>query len=781
MTHTYRFGRVEIDPATRRVLVEGREVPLGGRAFDLLVALAERRDRLVTKDELLAAAWPGLVVEENNLQVQVSTLRRVLGAGAIVTVQGRGYRLGLEAQDDRREEPPLGHNLPSAMASFVGRERELSDLAQSLARHRLVTLTGTGGIGKTALALRVGADALADHADGVWFTDLARISDPLQVAEAAAAALGAAESPGMTAIDRVTRHARPKRLLLILDNCEHLRQASAELAEAVLRAAPGAKVLATSREPLRLAGEVVFAVSSLDEDAAVRLFVDRASGARAGFAVTSSNADAVSSICRDLDGIPLAIELAAARVRTMPLAAIAERLGDRFRLLTSGAATAMPRQQTLRAAIDWSYELLSREERALLRRLCVFAGGLALEAAEAVGAGGEIAEGDVLDLLSRVVDKSLVVPNDADGRYRMLETVRQYAQERLAESRDESDARLAHMRFYAARASVAADEANGPRQPHWQAWFATERENLRLALAHSRSVAGGASAGLAIVGMLRWVPITGHEVWYRACGEALAHPEGQGASLERCRALTASGFLAYVVGDYEVARAWSEENVRMADLAGDAQAKSEAHWQLASALLENEPGLALVHCRTSYEIAHAAGDQRLVAHAATAMGEVHAAAGRFDLALPFYMEAFERGRGRIGAGDVAVFLLNLVMCEVMLDMPAAAIEHLREAIPLGDMRRSARHAHAVLVSCAAVAVQRAAWFAAARLFGAVEGSATRHGLAEEPSGQAMLERSMTHLRAALDPATLESALRAGRALDEHAALAEALAWLEGMP
>ncbi|MFO1305870.1 MAG: winged helix-turn-helix domain-containing protein [Burkholderiales bacterium] len=793
MTASYRFGRIEIDPAARRLLVEGRDAALGRRAFDLLLALVERRERLVTKDELLTAAWPGVVVEENNLQVQVSTLRKILGAGAIVTVQGQGYRFAL-GSPAREEAPAANHNLPAEVASFVGRERELAELGRLLAGQRLVTLTGIGGIGKTRLALQVGAGALAGHPDGVWFTDLSGIADAGRVADAAATTLAAAESPGMTPVERIRRSASGKRLLLILDNCEHVLPAAAALADALLRDVPGVRILATSREPLHVAGEAVYAVAPLglpetrkdpmaDEigDApSVRLFADRARAARADFGITSANALAVARICRDLDGIPLAIELAAARVRTMPVAVIAERLADRFRLLTSGAANALPRQQTLRAAIDWSYALLSPDEQALLGRLSVFADGFSLEAAEAMGTGAGSPDGEVLDLLAHLVDKSLVLLSDEDSRYRMLETVRQYAHERLVEAGGETDARRAHMRLYAARAAVAVGEVKGLRQPEWQAWLAAESENVLLAHAHAMKESDGGEAALALAGMLRWLPLTRHALWFRVCCESLSHPGAQAPTLMRCRAGISGAFMAYVLGRYEESAALSEENLRIAEASDDAGAKVEAHLALGMAYLALAPARALVHAQACYDIARSTRDHVLIAHAATAMGEIHAAQGRYDAAVPYYAEAAEHGRGHMGPGDLAVGFFNLAMCEVMLGATEAAIAHLREAVPLGDMRRATRHLYSVIATCVPIALLREDWHAAARLLGAVQGSAARNALVDEPSGRAMIEHCEARLRASLDAQALDAALAAGRALDDEAAGAAALEWLAAL-
>jgi predicted ATPase len=358
------------------------------------------------------------------------------------------------------------NNLPQQLTSFIGREQELADVARLLGTTRLLTLLGVGGLGKTRLSLQAAADMLDAWPDGVWFVELAPLADGQRVAPAVAAVLGVKEAAGQSVREALQRHVRDRRLLIILDNCEHVLQACAELSRSLLEAGPGLRILASSREPLHVAGEATYQVpplaapdsgqgaqpAALSRYAAVQLFVARAAAAQPAFRLTAQNAAAVAAICRHLDGMPLALELAAARVRALSPEKIAERLHDRFRLLVGGDRTALPRQQTLRALIDWSHDLLAEPERALLRRLAVFAGGWTLEAAEAVGAGDGIEPADVLDLLTHLVDKSLVVVEAEGGRYTMLETVREYAQDRLDAAGDGDGARARHLAFHVALA-----------------------------------------------------------------------------------------------------------------------------------------------------------------------------------------------------------------------------------------------------------------------------------------------------------------------------------------
>ena len=344
------------------------------------------------------------------------------------------------------------------LTSFVGRDAQLTQLRELLAENRLVTLTGAGGVGKTRLAIQVAAQMAGEFADGVWYVDLAPITDPELVPVTVARALGLPDQPGRSTMDTLLRFVRDRQMLVVLDNCEHLLDASAELVVALLSGAAGLTVLATSREAIGVAGEVSWRVPSLSlADEAIELFTDRARHARPDFAVTDDNAAAVGEICARLDGVPLAIELAAARVRALSLAEILDSLHDRFRLLTGGARTAVRRQQTLRASVDWSHALLTEPERVLFRRLAVFLGGFDLDAAQAVAGGGEVERYQVLDQLTLLVDKSLVVADDSGGRtrYRLLETVRQYALEKLGESGEADAVRSRHRDYYTALAAAA--------------------------------------------------------------------------------------------------------------------------------------------------------------------------------------------------------------------------------------------------------------------------------------------------------------------------------------
>ncbi|MBV9039548.1 MAG: LuxR family transcriptional regulator, partial [Acidimicrobiia bacterium] len=373
------------------------------------------------------------------------------------------------------------HNLPVQLTSFIGREAEMADVRRLVGENRLVTLTGAGGAGKTRLALQVAVELLSEFEGGVWQVDLAPVSDPDVVPIVVVRALGLQDELGRSTMETLVRFLGGREALVVLDNCEHLLDTSAALIEELLRACPALSILATSREPIGVDGEVTWRVPSMSlADDAIELFANRAQRARPGFVITADHAESVAEICRRLDGIPLAIELAAARLRAFSPAEIVAGLHDRFRLLTGGARTAVRRQQTLRASVDWSHALLTEPEQVLFRRLAAFAGGFDLEAAQAVGGGEGIDRHQVVDELALLVDKSLVATEDSHlaTRYRLLETVRQYALEKLGESGEADAVRTRHRDHYLAMASALDEPASGEYRHHLERVQA-DVDNLR--------------------------------------------------------------------------------------------------------------------------------------------------------------------------------------------------------------------------------------------------------------------------------------------------------------
>lgn len=491
----------------------------------------------------------------------------------------------------------LLNNLPAQVSSFVGRERELEEVKRLVTGSRMVTLTGTGGAGKTRLAVQLAADVIDDFADGVWYVELAPLAEETLVPQQVASALDVREQGDRTLLAALCEHLRPKELLLVLDNCEHVVATCASLADALLRAAPHLRIVATSREPLGVAGETVWRIPSLAAPAAaeqlspgrlveypsVRLFVERARSARPGFDVVGENAPAVAEIVRRLDGIPLAIELAAARIKVMSAQQIASHLDDRFRLLTGGSRTALPRQQTLRAVVDYSWSLLSDGERVLMRRLAVFAASWSMEAAEAVCADDALPEFDVLDHLARLVDRSLVNAEErGDVRYRFPETIRAYAREKLAETEDGDAVRRRHRDRILALADGARTGLFGAEQEEWLRRLGLEDDDIRAALTWTLEI-GEIEAGLRIAGSLAWHwYYRGHISEGRGWLERLLARADPPPSSGRGLALMAHAQLLWVHGEFERARATGEDALRAASAIGDPWLVAVARGSLGS-------------------------------------------------------------------------------------------------------------------------------------------------------------------------------------------------------
>jgi len=514
-----------------------------------------------------------------------------------------------------RSLPP--HNLPLQLTSFIGREQEIAAVRSLLPSARLVTLTGAGGSGKTRLALQVASDVPAAYDDGVWLVDLAPLSNADLVPHKVAAALGVAEQPGRTLLATLTDFLRSRQVLLILDNCEHQVEACALLVEALLGACPGLTMLATSREALGIAGEMLYAlpplacpdphqlssgraigstIDRLSQYDAVRLFVERARAVAPTFHLTAENSIAVAQVCQQLDGIPLAIELAAARVRLLSLDQIADRLADRFNLLTNGRRTALPRHQTLRGLIDWSHDLLTEQERAMLRRLAVFAGGFSLQAATAVSAGDGIEASDVLDLLSHLVDKSLVLvepgPSTGEPRYRLLETIRQYALERLHAAREAMGVQSRHAQYFLSLAERAEPWLMTGDRGFWTDHLEAELDNLRAALEWSETEAGSAEVMVRLAGALFWFWNRGSYLsealtWLT---RALARDGVPSETSARAKVLYGAGFLTRRGGHLVSAADLLAESVRLWRAAGTVGRTGLAHALVVQGSITRDQG-----------------------------------------------------------------------------------------------------------------------------------------------------------------------------------------------
>jgi len=622
----YEIGPFRLDPEAGVLTRDGVPTALGARAVAVLKTLVEHPDEFVSKARIIDAAWPNLVVEEGNLSVQVAAIRRVLssadGGRWIETLSKRGYRFsGPLATRPHTQAPVAGvstrrPNIPEPLTSFIGRERDLVEIKRLLPVRRLITLLGTGGIGKTRLALQVADENADDYTDGVWLAELASINDPSLVPASVAQALGVHERTGTPLTNTLCAHLRSLKLLLILDNCEHLLDACATLIEAILRGTSQVTVIATSREPLRVAGEQTYNLSTLSlpdltasmetvaSSEAVQLFVERVQQQQPGFRMTLDRSSAVAELCVQLDGIPLALELAAARVRSLSIEQINARLGDRFRLLTTGSRTALPRHQTLRAALDWSFHLLAASDRAVLRRLAPFAGSFTLEAAASVVSDEGIDQYAVLDLLSQLVDRSLVVADtiDGGGRYRLLETTRAYALEKLTEADEVDTIKRRHAQYFRNLFENAPDDWLRIPDADWYARYLPELDNVRAALDWALGAHGDAMLAVALAGLSQ-------VLWSRS-------------SL------------------------WSEGRQRLAAASGQVGDKTppldEARLRCALGMMwiTSAPTQAIASFERGVELYHRLGDEVGIGNALLGLGLVCTFMGRFEQAGAFFSEAF---------------------------------------------------------------------------------------------------------------------------------------------
>jgi predicted ATPase/class 3 adenylate cyclase len=698
-----------------------------------------------------------------------------------------------------RSTEALRTNLPLQSASFVGRAHELAELRQLLERERLVTLTGSGGAGKTRLAMRVAGDLTPRFDDGVWLADLGPLSYGSLLPRAVAQAVGVVEEAGRSLWDSLLDHLRLRQIMLVLDNCEHVVRGCATLADAVLRACPRVHLLITSREPLALPGEIVWPVPPLavpGRDApmerigaadAVHLFVDRAESNRPDFALTDGNASAVAEICRRLDGMPLAIELAAARVRVLSPQQIAARLDDRFRLLAGGSRTAPSRQHTLRAAIDWSHDLLSPQEQAVFARLAVFNGGLDLEAAEAVcvdaaaktdtSGDAAISASDILDLLSLLIDKSLLIgdasPDDGLVRYRMLETLRSYARERLAERGESNAVQRSHARHFAIQASVAEAHLRGPEQAAWLDRLEVDHDNVLSALKWTVD-SGELETGLLLgTGIIRfWLtrhPREGSE-WF---SKLLTGPQKIDPAI-RARGLNLAGSLALAQGDVQQAALLLETCVSLRRSLGDARELGVALIAYGALLLElGQIDSARINFEEALEIRQDLGDRRGSAVVLASLAEVARRSGDLPRAASLGNASLALAREAGDAHIVATALNNLgsvATAQGDYGLAATLLEDaMRRFTVLGDRR--------VVAECcqrlAEVARLRGLGITAARLLGASAAQRKPFESALQPAERDEYDRVAAATQHVMAEADYLAAWSAGRASALDEVLAEA--------
>ena len=728
------------------------------------------------------------------------------------------------------DDPGLRNNLPVQVSSFIGREAALAEVRSLISRSRLVTLTGPGGAGKTRLALQAAAGLLDGSGDGVWFADLAPLQDADLVAVTVANVLGIPEDAGRPVMDTLVDMIGQRNLLILLDNCEHVIDACAKVADVLLHSCPSIVLLATSREPLGIDGEHIYRVPSMGTPAegdavaairaseAVRLFADRAARQGVPLPWDEPTASVIARICRRLDGIPLALELGAARLRVMSATELDARLDQRFSILTGGSRTALPRQQTLLAMVDWSWELLTAAERQVLARLSVFAGGFDLDAAEAVAADGDVPSGEIVGHLGTLIDKNLVQFDDTgEGpvRYRLLETVRQYAARQLdRQPRAAEDARRAHRDTYLALAETAAPELVAHGQVAWMDRLDVELDNLRTAIAYTlRQPDPAPGIRLAVALRVFW-KARGHAAEGTDAVRALLQlPAAQEPTVLRARGLATAAYLLEQMGSYPIAEGCCDEALSIAQAAGDdylvaevmdirgyillrrgrpgsalpliergldlARRLGEAH--LTARLLagrafardlENDRAGAARDATESLELYRQVGDRRQVGTMLGNLGYVELSIGDIDVARAHLMESLDIARELNDHYGVAYETFNLGLAEYLGGSPDAAAdlfaESLRQARRM-QMKQSIAYA---LIGVALAG--RAGMVRAARLHGAAEQALTALGETIEPLEGGLRDRDCQRLRAAMGADAFAAEYAAGQALTSEQAIELAL-------
>jgi predicted ATPase len=722
------------------------------------------------------------------------------------------------------------NNLPRQLTSFIGREQEIAAVKRQLSRMRLISLVGAGGSGKTRLALQAVSDLLEQYPDGVWFVELEAVADPSLIPQTVAATLGVREEPGRSLTATLADFLHSRSVLLLLDNCEQVIVACAQLAQALLRSCSNLRVLATSREALGITGEAVERVAPLSlpgEEAlalagtglaaaalryeAVRLFVDRAGSVLPGYALTDQHAPVVAQLCRRLDGIPLALELAAARVKVLTVEQIAQRLDDRFRLLTGGSRTVLPRQQTLRAAIDWSYELLTEQERALLRRLAVFTGGWTLEAAEAVCAGEEIEAWEVLDLLTQLADKSLVIvaeAGDGESRYSLLETIREYGRGCLEKSGEGEPIQRRHAQFFLGmieqpeggeRAQLERLERERGNLRAAMAWLVKRdepeelfrlatglydfwylrgywsegRERLAEVLALPSLSAEARAMLLRKAGQLAWLQAD-YPAAHTLLEQSVVLYRKRGNIEDLPSSLNALGEMARTQGDYPTARVYFEESLGLLRSRGD---KAGIAWALqALGEVAHAQGDATAHAlmEESLGFFQEAGEQRGVSSVLSYMGEEARSRGELPVARSFHEASLAIRRELGHKGGIAGSLGQLGAVAATEGDYERARALYRECLALRRELGDRGSMAVCLERLAGLAAIQEEPERAARLFGAAEALREQLGAPLPPSDRADYERYLATVRAGLDETAFAALWTEGRMLLLDQALALAL-------
>jgi len=699
-------------------------------------------------------------------------------------------------------------NLPTPLSAFIGREQEITEVKKLLSANRLFTLSGPGGCGKTRLALKVAQELLGDFEDGIWFIDLASLYEPALVPQTVASTLGVYEQSGRTFLEVLSDYLLSRRVLLVFDNCEHLISPCARLAEGILQKCTDVKILATSREALGITGEFIWlvpplslpdlqpwanpgqaveAVQTYEKSESVQLFVARAQAISSGFGLTSENGGWVANICRHLDGMPLAIELAAARVRSLSVQQIAQRLDDRFHLLTGGSRTAPHRQQTLAATLDWSYALLSVKEQKVLQRLSVFAGGATLTAAESICAGEGVESAEALDTLSHLVDKNLVTvdrPERGEPRYRLLETIREYARARLLESGEQERIHSQHLDYFLQVAEEAEPKLEGSDQAAWISRLQLEPDNLRAALAWSLENNPGAALRLAGALGQFWL-MRGHHFgegkeWLE---KAISRTKTSEQEALRAKAFNWLGTLAFYHGDYARARSAYEDSLRLYQSVHDTYGVAESSYFLADAAAMQGDAAArnLFAAARSYFESNLAslrekGDEWKLARMLNSLGEIARIEGDYSAARSYYDESLILRRELGDQRGMAVSLINLGYVAHHQGDYQNAAESFEESLARFQQLESTRGIIDCLAALAGVAGAKKQPERATRLFGAAQAlHETIHaGLAAAYPDRVEYDRSMAAVRSQLTDDAFSTFWAEGRTMTLEQAVDYAL-------
>ncbi len=738
---------------------------------------------------------------QENLALPDGVSLRDLGERRLRDLISPEHVFQLLAPGLREDFPPLRslealpNNLPAQVNPFIGREKDLAELKKLIGQSRLVTLTGPGGAGKTRLSLQAAAELLENFLDGVWLAELATVAQADAVIGVVASALGLREEAGRPLEDTLVGYLREKNVLLLLDNCEHVIAATATLSDHLLRAAPRLRILASSREAMSIAGEVAYPVQSLTlpdfslkkwtaqaileragEFEAVRLFVERAAAVQPGFALTVENALIIAKICWRLDGIPLAIELAAARVRALSLEQIYQRLDDRFHLLTGGGRNLLPRQQTLTALIDWSYELLTEKERLLLQRVSVFGRGRTLKALEAVCSGEGIEEWEVLDLLQQLIDKSLLSAEQSDFvglRYFVLESVWDYARAKLDESGDADRMRDRHLDYFLKMAEISEPKLMGPDQSTWLEKLTTEHVNLRLALRWTAESPGAVERGLRLAGSLwRYWEVRGHlQEGYEHCAALVALPISHQFPAAREKALICAGRLSWCRDLESVSRGHLLEALDLARQLGDERGAALLHAQLGFVEWSDlQTDAASAYFAKAVEYAEQHDDKMILAMTKSGLGSVARRQGDFQKARELKAESLANYRSVEDTWIVALICFSIANLAMDQRDYEAVRSHLAESAAIAEQLGNEWLFPAILEILGNVALETGHALHGATIYGAADVLRDRLGLPPPANERQAYDGYVERMKAGLSAEDFASAWAAGRAMTPELAL-----------